>query len=263
MTDVLAHGAICVERHLKHLMRKPDKLVEATVVPMIFVLLFGLLFGSVIDVPNGGYHEYIMAGIFAMGVMTAVQGTAVGAVEDMRNGITDRFRSLPMSSAAVLLGRTVGDTVMRAVSCLAMAAVGLAIGWRTHTGVLSVLAGFGLLLLFGFVMAWLGAWVGLATGSAETASSVPNVLLMPMMFLSNAYIPLTGLPHWLAVIAEWNPLSAVIGGCRDLWGNPQAAPNADAFPAQHPVLLSLVWMVLLFALVAPLAVRKYRTAVAR
>ncbi|MEV7184248.1 ABC transporter permease [Kitasatospora sp. NPDC058063] len=262
MTGVLVEGTVCVERHLRHLIRMPGKLVSAILLPMVFALLFGVLFGSVIDVPGGGYHEFIMAGIFTQGVMSAVPNTAVGTVEDLRNGLTDRFRSLPMSGAAVLIGRTVGDTALRALSCLAMAVVGLLIGWRTHTGVLSVLAGFGLLLLFGFVMAWVGALIGLSTGNAETASGVPSVLLMPVMFLSSAFIPLTGLPHWLAVAAEWNPLSAVVGGCRDLWGNPQATASGS-FPVQHPVLLSLLWMAVLFALVAPLAVRKYRTAAAR
>ncbi|MFE9635256.1 ABC transporter permease [Streptomyces sp. NPDC006463] len=258
----LNDGVICVERHLRHLRRAPGRLVNAVLLPMVFVLLFGVLFGSVIDVPDGGYAEFIMAGIFTQGVLTAVPDTSVGAVEDLRNGLVDRFRSLPMSGAAVLIGRTVGDTALRAVSCAAMAVVGLAIGWRTHTGVLSVAAGFGILLLFGFTVAWLGALIGLAVGDPATASSVPSLLLMPVMFLSNAFIPLTGLPDWLRVAAEWNPLSSVVGACRELWGNPQAT-TGHSFPTDHPISLSLAWMALILALSAPLAIRKYRTAVAR
>lgn len=255
-------GLICLERHLRHLRRAPGRLVNAVLLPMIFVLLFGVLFGSVIEVPDGGYAEFIMAGIFIQGVMSAVPGTAVGAVEDLRNGLVDRFRSLPMSNAAVLIGRTLGDTVLRALSCLAMAAVGLAIGWRTHESALKVLAGFGILLLFGYTMAWLGALIGLSLGDPTTASSVPSLLLMPVLFLSNAFIPLTGLPHWLTVVAEWNPLSSVVGACRELWGNP-AATAGHSFPNDHPVALSLAWMALILTVVAPLAIRKYRTAVAR
>ncbi|MFF8945261.1 ABC transporter permease [Streptomyces sp. NPDC014864] len=258
----LNDGMICLERHLRHLRRAPGRLVNAVLLPMIFVLLFGVLFGSVIEVPHGDYAEFIMAGIFVQGVMSAVPGTAVGAVEDLRNGLVDRFRSLPMSGAAVLVGRTLGDTVLRALSCVAMAAVGVGIGWRTHENAPSVLAGFGILLLFGFTMAWLGALIGLSLGDPATASSVPSLLLMPVLFLSNAFIPLTGLPHWLTVAAEWNPLSSVVGACRDLWGNP-AATTGHSFPGDHPVALSLAWMALILAVVAPLAIRKYRTAAAR
>ncbi|SOD62614.1 ABC transporter efflux protein, DrrB family [Streptomyces zhaozhouensis] len=261
MSTAVVDGVVCVERHLRHLIRTPGKLVNAVLLPMIFALLFGLLFGSVIEVPNGGYEEFIMAGIFVQGVMTAVPNSAVGAVEDLRNGLIDRFRSLPMSNAAVLIGRTVGDMVLRALSCVAMAGVGLAIGWRVHTSFLEVAAGFALLLLFGFTVAWVGALIGLSVGNAETAASVPSVLLMPVMFLSNAFIPLTGLPDWLRVVAEWNPLSAIVGACRELWGNP-AASNSGSFPTENPVLLSVVWMVAILAVVAPLAVRKYQTAAA-
>ncbi|MFD7257556.1 ABC transporter permease [Streptomyces sp. NPDC059874] len=262
LTAALTDAVICVERHLRHLRRAPGRLVNAVLLPMVFVLLFGVLFGSVIDVPNGGYAEFIMAGIFTQGVLTAVPDTSVGAVEDLRNGLVDRFRSLPMSGAAVLIGRTVGDTALRAVSCAAMAAVGLAIGWRTHGSVLGVAAGFGILLLFGFTVAWLGALIGLSAGDPATASSVPSLLLMPVMFLSNAFIPLTGLPDWLRVAAEWNPLSSVVGACRELWGNP-AATVGHSFPTDHPIALSLAWMALILAITAPLAIRKYRTAVAR
>ncbi|MEU9031345.1 ABC transporter permease [Streptomyces sp. NPDC048383] len=260
--EAVQDGAVCVERHLRHLRRAPGRLVNAVLLPMVFVLLFGVLFGSVIEVPDGGYAEFIMAGIFVQSVLTAVPDTSVGAVEDLRNGLVDRFRSLPMSGAAVLIGRTVGDTALRAISCLAMALVGLAIGWRTHTGPLSVAAGFGILLLFGFTVAWLGALIGLSVGDPSTASSVPALLLMPVMFLSNAFIPLTGLPEWLRVAAEWNPLSSVVGACRELWGNP-AATAGHSFPNDHPIALSLIWMALLLAVAAPLATRKYRTAVAR
>ncbi|MGW3954158.1 ABC transporter permease [Streptomyces sp. NPDC004752] len=260
--SAVSDGLICFERHLRHLRRKPGQLVNAVLLPTVFVLLFGVLFGSVIEVPHGGYAEFIMAGIFIQGVMSAVPGTAVGTVDDLRGGLVDRFRSLPMSGAAVLIGRTLGDTVLRALGCVAMAAVGLGIGWRTHESPAKVAAGFGILLLFGFTMAWLGALIGLSVGDPQAASQVPSLLLMPVLFLSNAFIPLTGLPHWLAVAAQWNPLSSVVGACRELWGNP-AATSAHSFPAEHPVSLSLAWMAVILAVVAPMAVRKYRTAAAR
>ncbi|MBC6447456.1 ABC transporter permease [Actinokineospora xionganensis] len=259
MNEVLTDWRALIWRHLLHLKRMPDKLISATVLPMVFVVLFGVLFGSAISIPNGGYQEFIMAGIFTQVMITAVPNTAIGTIEDLNNGLTDRFRSLPMSPSAVLVGRTVGDTALRAVTCVAMTAVGYAIGWRLHGGVLEAIAGFGLLLLFGFTMAWVGALLGMRVRSPEAASSLPSVLLMPLMFTSSAYIPLGGLPGWLRAIAEWNPLSAVAGACRQLWGNPAAA--GDSFAARNPVPMALLWLAVILALVVPAAVRRYRSVV--
>lgn len=261
-TLALSDGGALIGRHLKHLRRMPQKLISATLMPMAFVLLFGLLFGTVIAVPGGNYHDFIMAGIFTQVMMTCVPNTAIGTVEDLRNGLVDRFRSLPMNGAAVLIGRTVGDMALRAVTCVAMTAVGLAIGWRMHDGVFAALGGYALLLAFGFTMSWVGALLGLIARSGEAAATMPSMLLMPLMFLSNAYIPTSGLPGWLQVIAEWNPLSSVVGAVRTLWGNPGVGVDGS-FLSQHAVLMALGWMALILALVVPRAVKSYRRAVAR
>ncbi|MFD1147732.1 ABC transporter permease [Saccharothrix hoggarensis] len=258
MNAVLTDWSALVGRHLLHLRRMPDKLVSATVLPMVFVVLFGVLFGSAITIPGGDYGEFIMAGIFTQVMITAVPNTALGTLEDLGNGLVDRFRSLPMSPSAVLVGRTVGDTALRAVTCVAMTAVGYAIGWRLEGGVLAAIAGFGVLLLFGFTMAWLGALLGMKVKSPEAAASLPSLLLMPLMFLSSAYVPLGGLPAWLRAIAEWNPISAVASACRALWGNPAAA--GDSFAARNPIPLALAWLALALLVIVPLAVRKYRSA---
>ncbi|GAA4433117.1 ABC transporter permease [Actinokineospora soli] len=260
IVTVIEDWRALVWRHLLHLRRMPDKLISATVLPMVFVVLFGVLFGSAISIPNGDYREFIMAGIFTQVMITAVPNTAIGMLEDLGNGLVDRFRSLPMSPSAVLVGRTVGDTALRAVTCVAMTAVGLLIGWNIGGGVGAALAGFGILLLFGFTMAWVGALLGMKVRSPEAAASMPSVLLMPLMFLSSAYIPLGGLPGWLRAIAEWNPISAVAGALRELWGNPVAA--GDSFAARNPVPMALAWLALILLLVVPAAVRNYRTAAA-
>lgn len=252
-----------IGRHLRHLLRMPEKVISATLMPMGFVVLFGLLFGSAITMPHGGsYQEFIMAGIFTQVMMTCVPNTAVGTLEDLRNGLVDRFRSLPMSSAPVLIGRTVGDLALRAVTVVAMSAVGLLIGWRIDGGIAAAAAAFAILLLFGFTMSWVGAVLGLVARSGEAAATMPSILLMPLMFLSSAYIPTSGLPAWLGAIADWNPLSAVVNALRSLWGNP-AATSADTFTVQYAVPLALGWMVVILALTMPIAVRRYRGAVAR
>lgn len=243
-----------IGRHLIHLRRMPDKVVSATVLPMIFVLVFGLLFGSVISLPSGNYREFIMAGIFTQVMITAVPNTAIGLIGDLKGGLVDRFRSLPMAPSAVIVGRTVADTILRAGTCVAISVVGLVIGWRTHTGVLEVLVGYATLLLFGFTMAWLGALLGLTVKSPEAAASTPSVLLMPMMFLSSAYIPLSGLPSWLCTIAEWNPISAVVNAVRLLWGNPNPTRG---FTTEHAIPLALAWLLAILAVVVPVTIRRY------
>lgn len=250
------------ERHLLHLRLIKERVVGVVMLPTLFVVVFGLMFGSVISVSGGAYQEYIMAGIFVQVMLSVVPSTAVGTIEDLRNGLMDRLRSLPMANSAPLIGRSAGDTALRALGCVPMATVGYLIGWRVHGGLLSVLAGFAVVLLFGFTMAWVGALLGLTFGSAETAVTFPSLLLMPAIFLSSAFVPLTQLPVWLRTIAEWNPLSAVIGAVRVLWGNPVAA-SSGALPVRYPVLAALFWLGIALAVVVPLAGRKYRTAVAR
>jgi len=260
MRKLLSDWLALIERHLLHLRRIRQRLVALTLLPTVFTLVFGVLFGSVISVPGGGYAEFVMAGIFLQLMLSSVPNSAIGAIEDLRTGLVDRFRSLPMAGSAVLVGRSAGDTSVRAISCVPMSLVGLLIGWRVHTGPWGLLAGFAVLLSFGLVMAWVGALVGLVSGTPETAASLPGLILMPAMFLSNAFIPLGGLPDWLQAIAVWNPLSAVVGAARELWGNP-AALVSDAFPVRQPLLASVIWLVLIMAVVAPLAIRRYRTAI--
>lgn len=259
MIKMLSDWLALIERHLLHLRRIRQRLIGLTLMPTVFTLVFGVLFGSVISVPGGNYQEFVMAGIFLQLMLSSVPSSAIGAIEDLRTGLVDRFRSLPMAGSAVLVGRSVGDTSVRAVSCVPMALVGVLIGWRVHNGVLAMLAGFGVLLVFGLVMAWVGALVGLVSGTPETAASLPGLILMPAMFVSNAFIPLGGLPEWLRTIAVWNPLSSVVGAARQLWGNP-AAIASDAFPVRHPLLSTALWLTLIMAIVVPLAIRKYRTA---
>jgi ABC-2 type transport system permease protein len=262
MSDLAQDTMALTGRHMRHIARVPEKLIGVTVGPVVLVLVFGYLFGSAMSVPGVNYREYIMAGIFTQVMFSAVGTTAAGVSADLNNGLVDRFRSLPMSRFAVLLGRTVSDLLMTALSCVVMAVVGALIGWRAHHGVLKIVAGFALLLLLGFTMCWLGALLGLVVRSPEAVNSVAMLLTMPFIFLSNAFVPLNGLPRWLQVLAEWNPISAVVASCRRLWGN-QAQATEHAFPTDHPVFVSCVVLGVMLALVVPLAARAYQRAAAR
>jgi ABC transporter DrrB family efflux protein len=248
-----------IERHLLHLLRMRGRLISVALAPTMFTLVFGVLFASVVAITDGSYTEFIMAGIFIQMIISAVPSSAIGVIEDLRTGLVDRFRSLPMSGVAVLVGRSVGDMAIRAACCVPMALVGVAIGWRVHRGVAAMLAGFAVLLLFGFALAWLGAMFGLVSGNPETAAGVPGLLLLPMTFLSNAFVPLDRLPGWLRTVAEWNPLSPVVASARELWGNPGAVAG-DGFPLRYPLLMTAIWWVAIMAIAVPLSVRRFRTA---
>lgn len=253
-----------VGRQMRHIARVPESLLGVTLLPIAIVLIFGYMFGSVVR-PGAGeydYREYIMAGIFIQVMVSGMVTTATGFSDDLKNGLVDRFRSLPMSRSAVLVGRTVSDLALASLSCVVVAVVGLLIGWRVHNGVLETAAGFGLLLLLGFVMAWFGALIAMVARSAEAVSAL-SFLVMPIAFLSNAFIPLDNLPGGLRTVAEWNPVSTVAQACRELFGNPGAEATSGAFPAQHPVPAAVVTMLLLLLILVPLSVRAYRKAVAR
>ncbi|MEV5281239.1 MULTISPECIES: ABC transporter permease [unclassified Streptomyces] len=262
MSELVSDTFALTGRHMRHIARVPEKLIGVTIGPVVLVLIFGYLFGSAMSVPGGNYREYIMAGIFTQVMFSALGTSAAGVADDLNNGLVDRFRSLPMSRYAVLLGRTVSDLAMTALSCVVMAVVGSLIGWRAHNGLLKTIAGFALLLLLGFTMCWLGALLGLLVRSPEAVNSLAMLMSMPFTFLSNAFVPLDGLPRWLQLIAEWNPISAVVSSCRDLWGNPGTVVSG-ALPAQHPVPTALLVLGLLLAVVAPLAARAYHRAAAR
>ncbi len=258
---LLSDGWVVAKRDLLKIPRVPELLFFSIVQPIIFVLLFAFVFGGAIPVPGGGdYKEYLMAGIFAQTVAFNAAATTVGLSEDMSKGIIDRFRSLPMAASAVVMGRTTSDVVRAIITLSVLAATGLLIGWRTHTSVAEVAAGFALLLAFGYAMSWIGAWVGLHMPSPEVANTAGLVWLFPLTFLSNAFVPLQGMPAGLQTIAAWNPLSSVTLAARELFGNPTGLPG-DQFPQQHPVLMSVVWTVAILVVFVPLAVRRYKATV--
>lgn len=262
MTETLSDSMALIGRHLRHLLRVPERLLSVTLMPVMYVVVFGFLFGSAMQVEGGNYREYIMAGIFAQVMLANLQTTAVGVVDDLRNGLVDRFRSLPMSRYAVLVGRTVSDLMLSAVAIVVMSVVGYLIGWRVNTGVGDIVTAFALLLLLGLGSAWLGALLGLSLRNVEAVSAVMSMVMMPLTFLSSAFIPLSGLPDWLRAIAVWNPLSAVVGALRELFGNPTSVADSS-FPSTHPIPVAVGLVALIIVLAMPLAARKYRTAAAR
>ncbi|MET8629249.1 ABC transporter permease [Kitasatospora sp. NPDC004669] len=251
---------VVARRNLRRMTRMPEIVVFGLLQPVMFVLLFSYVLGGAIKVPGGGYREFLMAGIFAQTVTFAVAGASAGIAEDMTKGLVDRFRALPMARSAVLSGRTLADAVQSAFVLLVLAVVALLVGWRVHHGVLEALGGFLLLLLLGYAFSWIGALIGLSVRSPEAATSAGLIWLFPLTFLSNAFVPVNTLPDRLQTIAYWNPFSATVQACRELFGNP-GADGAHAWPMRHPVAASVLWSLLILGLFSWLSVRKYRNAV--
>jgi ABC transporter DrrB family efflux protein len=233
--------------------------MNVTVQPVVFVLMFAYVFGGAIPLPGGGnYHEYLVGGMLAMGLASTAPSTTVALVTDMNTGLIDRFRSLPMSPAAVLAGRTIADLLTQVIGLIVVTGVGLAIGWRVHTGAADVLAALGLAMLFGYAFTWAGACLGMVLRSPEAAQQVGFLLFLPLTFISSAFVPTQGMPGWLQAVADWNPMSALAAAARHLFGNPNPAASVQAWPMQHPELAVFIWSVGLIAVFAPLAVRLYR-----
>jgi ABC-2 type transport system permease protein len=256
-------GVTVAIRNLRHIRQVPDRLLNATVSPIMFVLLFAYVFGSAVNVRGGNYKEFLMPGIFVQTVAFTCAATAMGVSSDMSKGLIDRFRSLPMARSAVLVGRTSADLIEGMLGIAVMAACGLAVGWRTHTDVVRVVAGFALLVLFGFAMNWLGTILGLALKTPEAVQSVVFITLFPITFVANTFVPTENMTPWLRNVADWNPVSALVAACRELFGNQALPYSGSAWPLRHPVPAALLYSLLLLAVFAPLAVRRYRSAVGK
>jgi ABC-2 type transport system permease protein len=254
----LSDGLLIAQRNLRRIPRIPELAIFAILQSIMFVLLFAFVFGGAIPLPGGGsYREYLMPGIFAQTIVFAAATTAIGLREDLNKGILDRFRSLPMARSAVLSGRTLSDVVYNGGILAVLMASGFVVEWRVHSGVAEFLGGVALLLLFAFAMSWIGVWLGLMVPTVEVAQQVAFTVLFPLTFLSNVFVPTATLPTWLRPVAEWNPVSALTAATRQLWGNPNPFA-AGGFPAENPILLTLVWVAVLLAVFVPLAVRGYR-----
>jgi len=250
---------VLTKRSIARIRREPETLAEVTIQPILFVLMFAYVFGGAIRIPGGGnYHEYLIGGMLGMGLAQTAPGTAVAVVSDMSTGLIDRFRSLPMSRAAVLTARTIADLLTQMIGAVVVAGIGLAIGWRVHTGAGDVIAAFALALLFGYAFTWAGVCLGMVLRSPEAAQQSGFIIFLPLTFISSAFVPTQGMPGWLQPVAEWNPMSSLAAACRHLFGNPNPAASVHAWPAQHPELAVICWSVGMLVVFAPLAVHLYR-----
>lgn len=260
----MSDGWIATRRNLIKIKRVPDILVFTLLQPIMFVLLFTYVYGGAIQIPGSNYTEFLMAGIFAQTVVFGATYSGSAMAQDLKDGIIDRFRTLPMSNATVLIGRTNGDLAINLLSVIVMMVTGFIVGWRINSGPLQAVAAVALLLLFSYAMSWVMAFIGMSVRSPEVINNVSFILLFPLTFVSNAFVPADTLPTPLRIFAEWNPVSALVQAVRELFGNvPAGTPVGDTWMQQNAPAAVVIGAALLLVFFVPLAISKFSRIASR
>lgn len=251
---ILADGWVVGRSNIIHWRRNPGLIFFCLMFP-IMIVVFGYVFGSAMVVADGGdYREFLIPGLFGQTMMFGVMTTLLAVSTANDKGLTDRFRSMPMTQSGVAVGRSIADMFSALIELTLLALCGLVVGWAWHNGPIQALAAFGLLLLWRYALVWLGIYLGmLLTPEAVGAGYVP---LLPLTMLANTFVSPTQMPDWLRIIAEWNPLSSTVAACRQLFGNPGVV--GDSWIAQNSLLMAVVWPVLILAVFVPLSIRRYK-----
>jgi len=257
--SVLRDAATIARRNMIRIRRVPEVMVFVLIQPLMFVLLFAYVFGGSIDIPGGSYREFLIAGIFAQTVVFGATFTASGLAEDVQKGLINRFRSLPMARSAVVAGRTASDVVYNGLSVVIMSIAGLAVGWRIRGSILDAVVAYLLLLFFSYSFSWVMACLGLMVPTPEVVNNATFIVLFPLTFIANTFVPSDNLPGILRTVAEWNPVSTLTHAVRVRFANlPAGPPEPTSWPLQNAMVYSLAWAVLLIVVFAPIATRLYQ-----
>jgi ABC-2 type transport system permease protein len=244
-------------RNLTHVVRSPEEIVLYFTLPIMFVLVFGYVFGSGMALPGGGnYREFLLPGVFVMTMLYGLGATATSVANDVGRGVVDRFRSMPVARSALVTGRSLADLCRALLEMTTLVVCGLLVGWQWRGGLVDAAAAVGLILLLRFALTWMGIYLGLVAPNPDTVAMIVFPLAFPLTAVSNVFVAPELMPGWLGTAAGWNPLSSTVAAARDLFGNP--GMGGDSWPAQHATLLAVLWPLVLTAVFAPLAVRRYR-----
>jgi len=255
--QVIRHGLAMTKRNLAHVIRSPEEIAIYFSVPIMSVLVFGYVFGSGMMVPgDGSYREFLLPGVFAMSMLYGMGATATAISYDVNRGVVDRFRSMPIARSALVVGRSAADLVRALLEMTALVVCGLLVGWQWHRGIGNALLAVGLVLLLRVAITWIGIYLGLVVPNPDMVGIIVFPLAFPLTAVSNVFVAPELMPGWLGTIAEWNPLSATVAGARELFGNPGLA--GDSWIAQNALPMAVVWPLVLTAIFAPLAVRRYK-----
>ncbi|MEV4823722.1 ABC transporter permease [Micromonospora sp. NPDC049274] len=257
MTAAVVDGWTMTRRNMIHVIRAPEELILYFSLPIMFVLVFGYVFGSGMQVSGGGnYREFLLPGVFVMTMLYGLGATASGVALDLSRGVVDRFRSMPMARSALMTGRSAADLLRALLEMSTLLVCGLLVGWQWRQGVGKALLAVGLLLLLRVAITWVGIYLALLVRNPDTVGVIVFPAAFPFTAISNVFVSPELMPAVIGTISQWNPLSATVAAIRELFGNPGL--GGDSWPAEHAMLLAVVWPVLLIATFAPLAVRRYR-----
>ncbi len=255
---MLADSMILARRNLEHVRQLPEKLLDVTLQPIMFVLLFSFVFGNVIAVPDGDYREYLLGGILVQTLGFGIMGPAVSIATDLREGVVDRLRTLPINRASYLVGHVVSEVAAVMVGVTIISLTGLLVGWGIYSDVPHAIAGYGLVLLFAVAAVWAGTLLGMVVRTPDAAQGVVFMTVFPMTFLATTFVPISGFHSVLYTLAAWNPISALAAAVRTLFGNPTATPADAPWPLHHPIAVSIGWCIALIVITVPLAIRLFR-----
>jgi len=250
----LSDALLLAERNLRRIPRNPDLLVGVTFQPIMFVVLFTYVFGGAISTPGFQYIDFFLPGIMVQMIAFTGYATALGIADDLRKGLIDRFRSLPMARSAVLAGRTFSDIAMNVIALVTMLVCGFIVGFDFDSTAPKIAAGIALVLLFGYAMSWVYCFFGLIASSPESASAMITIVIFPLTFVSSAYVPTASMPKVLEAIANANPITTVVDALRSLW---------LGTPAGTDVGFALLWCAGIAVVFGTLATARYRSTVAR
>jgi ABC-2 type transport system permease protein len=258
----LADSWVVARRGLLHMRRQPEALADVTLQPVMFVLLFAYVFGGAISVSGGGYREFLMGGIFAQTIVFGAFGVAIALASDRTNGAIDRFRSLPMARGAVLGGHALSSLLRSLLPILLMSICGLIVGWRINDGFARAAGAYALMIAFSFAVIWIGVLMGTMLPSVEAVQGVGFTAIFPITFIASTFVPVDTLPGVLRTVAEWNPVTTMAESLRKLFGNPSGEFGSNPpWSLQHPIAYSVIWIVGIVAVCAPLAIRAYQRSV--
>ena len=262
VAHLMSDSVVFARRNIEHIRQIPEKLLDVTMQPIMFVLLFSYVFGGAISISGGTYREYIIGGILMQSLSFGMTGPATSIANDLQEGVIDRFRSLPASRPAYLVGHYLAELAGMLLSIVVLLAAGLLVGWRAHTDVWHIAAALVMLLFYASAMIWVGTWIGMLVRAPDAVMGVAFVVVFPITFLSSAFVPLETLPSGLQWVASYNPVSALVSATRELFGNPVTPVVKHVWPMDNPVLASFVYCALILAVAVPGTLCRYRTRTA-
>lgn len=258
---------VIARRGLTHMRRQPEQLSDATIQPVMFVVMFAYVFGGAIAIPGSGgssqaYREFLMGGIMAQTLVFTAFGVALGIANDRKNQAVDRFRSLPIASGALLGGHAVANLIKSLLPIFIMSVTGYVIGWRIRGSALETLGAYALMVGFAFAMIWVGVLLGSLVGTPEGVNGIAFAVLFPLTFIASTFVPLSSMPGPLQTIAAWNPVTTLADALRILFGNPNTPIRpGDPWSVAHPIAYTWIWVAAVVTVCAPVAVRTYRRSV--